>query len=239
MTVRSGEAKGRGASQCTGGSPLDDTARHDDLFWEGAAVGGTKKWILETAVQAVRMFFSQCSLAAGKSVRSILGFIFFKCKFFGTTLRNQKSCRHTPSLKCLDDIAKSLKLQQSTIGSFCMEPCNQSLCCISLFFCDPHPVVELGNHLDKAWQRKQHELRCGCFPYPIVTGLPKSPATPADPSVCPMIDLVAASTNGFSSIRPLPKVLFLRFLFNVTNRDSCVLSRLHTDIGCALRCFPL
>ena len=47
-----------------------------------------KKWILETAVQAVGIFFSQCSLAAGKSVRSILGFIFFKCKFFGTTLRN-------------------------------------------------------------------------------------------------------------------------------------------------------
>lgn len=74
---------------------------------------------------------------------------------------------HT-QLQVFEDIAKSLKLQQSTIGSFCMEPCNQSLCCISLFFCDPHPVVELGNHLDKAWQRKQHELRCGCFPYPIV-----------------------------------------------------------------------
>jgi len=29
-------------------------------------------------------------LAAGKSVRSIFGFIFFKCRFLGTTLRSQE-----------------------------------------------------------------------------------------------------------------------------------------------------
>ena len=40
---------------------------------------------------------------------------------------------HT-QLKVFEDIAKCLKLQQSTIGSFCIKPCNQSLCFISLFF---------------------------------------------------------------------------------------------------------
>ena len=146
---------------------------------------------------------------------------------------------HT-QLEAFGNYCKIFEVTAKHHSSFCMEPCNQSLCYISLFFCDPHPVVELCNHLDKAWQRKQHELRCGCFDVSHIpsstAGLPKSPATPADPSVCPMIDFVAASTNGVSSIRPLPKVLFLSLKRN-KQRQLSVWSQLHKHIGFALRCF--
>lgn len=64
------------------------------------------------------------------------------------------------------------------------------------------------------------------------------PATPAEPSVWPMIDLVAARIKGLSSSRCLPKVLFLSSLGDgwlniVTGRNKGILTWVasHLHVG--------